>query len=61
MPSHPHPLEPPGEDTFDLPAGLTWFVAVCTWLRRHLREGSGGNPIALSVSTARIVLAMSLK
>ena len=61
MPSDPHTLEPPGEDTFDLPAGLAGFVALCTWLRRHLGEGSGGNPIALSVSTARRVLAMSLK
>ena len=47
MPSHLHRLEPPGEDTFDLPAGLAWFVALCTWLRRHLRERYGGNPIAL--------------
>jgi hypothetical protein len=27
------PLEPPGEDTLDLPVGLAWFVAACTWMR----------------------------
>jgi hypothetical protein len=27
-------LEPPGEDTLDLPESLGWFVAACTWLRQ---------------------------
>jgi hypothetical protein len=33
-------LESPGEDSFDLPQSLGWFVAACT-LVRHLVVGVG--------------------
>ena len=28
-----NPLEPPGEDSFDVPEPLGWLVGACTWVR----------------------------
>jgi hypothetical protein len=33
MPSAFQPLEPPGEDTVDVPETLACFVEACTWVR----------------------------
>ncbi|HEX2217210.1 MAG TPA: hypothetical protein VHG35_00280 [Gemmatimonadales bacterium] len=47
MPTEPTPLEPPGEDTYDLPESLGWFVAACTWVRDVVlacREALGRAP-----------------